>query len=63
MVIERLAFNQHAFCSRLRLMRLPLGRLFRRNAVFLKKNEFLSSAIRKGEEHAIKDFRPLPYLG
>jgi hypothetical protein len=41
----------------------PLGRSFERNAATLEKNAFLSSAIRKGEEHAIKDFRPFPYLG
>jgi hypothetical protein len=31
-----------------------------RNTAFLKRKEFLSKAIRKGEEHAIEDFGPLP---
>ena len=40
-----------------------LGRSFKRNASFFKKNKSLSSAIRKGEDHAIEDFRPFSYLG
>ncbi len=40
-----------------------LGRSFEKNTAFLKRKGFLSEAICKGEEHAIEDFRPFPYLG